>query len=146
LEGGHSLVVLDVDVTRFVDTVEDQVVAVGGLAAVIRHVIDDDYLIIGVILYEDGVEVVLYAEIGVVIVSGDHDAHGQLLLDAIKPKSTIQSHPFLHIVLYGLLLGSLIKRHVVFSEVELLGVFPAIQEGDPFLMELLALLALFIVV
>ena len=125
---------------------EDQVVAVGRLAAIIRHVVDYDYLVIGVILREDGVEIVLYAEIGIVVVSGYHDAHGQLLLDVMKPECLIQSVPFLSIVYLGPLHVLIIQRHVVLDEVELLGVGPAIQEGDPFLMELFTLLALFFVV
>jgi hypothetical protein len=79
LEGSHPLAVLYVDVVGPIDAVEGEVVAVDLPAAVVGSVVYDYYLVVRIILGEDGVEVVLDAAVGVVVVPGHHDAHRQLL-------------------------------------------------------------------
>ena len=57
---------------------EEQIVSDELVAAVVGGVVDDDCEVVCVVLGEDGVEVVLKSEFGVVVVAGDDDAHRQL--------------------------------------------------------------------
>lgn len=82
LEGSGLPRVLDEGVERLVDGVEAEVVAVELSAAVGGGVVDDDHLVAAVVLREDRVQVALNAEVRIVIVTRNHDAHRQLLINA----------------------------------------------------------------
>ena len=78
LERGLALGVADEDVSVLADVVEEQVVADDFVGAVAGGVVDDHCEVVGVVLREDGVEVVLESKLGVVVVAGHHEAHWQL--------------------------------------------------------------------
>ena len=78
LERGLALGVADVEVSVLADVVEEQVFADDFVGAVAGGVVDDHREVVGVVLREDGVEVVLEPKLGVVVVAGHHDAHWQL--------------------------------------------------------------------
>jgi hypothetical protein len=80
------------------DAVEGEVLAVELIAAVIRGVIDDDCEVVGVVLQEDGVEVELDAELGVVVVAGHHDAHRNLLIVTVQAMNTPDSLVLHHVL------------------------------------------------
>lgn len=77
--GSLLLLVVDVDVSGGRDLVELEVFPVGLIAAVVRAIVGDDRVVVGVVLREDRVQVVLYPESGVVEVARGQDAEGKLL-------------------------------------------------------------------
>ena len=79
LEGSGAPRVFDVGVELLVDGVEAEEAAVEWVAIVGGSIVHNNHPVVGVVLREDGVEVVLDAEVGVVVETGHHDAHWQLL-------------------------------------------------------------------
>ena len=53
LKSGCPLLIFDIGVTLLMDFVEVEVVAVYLVAAIIGGIVNDDYLVVGVILCED---------------------------------------------------------------------------------------------
>lgn len=83
VHSSHTLVIFDIGVILFGNTMEGEIFAVGVSTTVLGDIIEDDHFEIGVILVEDGVETVLDAESGVIVVAGREDAHGQLGCDLV---------------------------------------------------------------
>ena len=80
LKSGNSFGVLDISVALLVDCIETEEVTVDFTTAIGGSIIDYDHFVIGVILSEDGVEVVLDTEVGIVVVPRHYHTHRQLLL------------------------------------------------------------------
>jgi hypothetical protein len=79
-KGTLSLVVLDIQIPLFGDTVKIEVLSIDNIRSIIGGVIDDHCHVIGVILSEDRIEVVFNAHKGVVIVRSHHCTDRKLLL------------------------------------------------------------------
>ena len=69
LKSSLPLSVLDVDIIFLVNVVEVEPLAVDLIAVVGGGVVDEDQEVVGVVLLEDRVEVLLDAELGVVVVA-----------------------------------------------------------------------------
>lgn len=78
-EGTLSLMVLDIHVSLFWDIVKIKVLSIDDIRAIIGGIVDDNCHVVGVILGEDGIEVVFDTHQGVVIVRSQHGADGKLL-------------------------------------------------------------------
>lgn len=81
LEAIDSPNILDVGVALLVDGVEAEEIAEDFIAIVPRGIVDDHYFVVGVVLREDGIQVRLYSEPGVVVKGRNQDTHGKLFLD-----------------------------------------------------------------
>lgn len=77
-------------VMLFIDIVKIQILVVMLLAAVSRCIVDDYRKIVGIVLAEQRVEVVLYSEPSVVVVSRHHHTHRQLFNISIKMPNRVQ--------------------------------------------------------
>ena len=82
LKGSRSMRVFDVSVALFINCVKAEEVAVDFVAAVSGGIVHYHYLVVGVVLREDGVEVGLDAKIGIVVVTRHYNAHREFLLYA----------------------------------------------------------------
>jgi hypothetical protein len=141
-EGGFPLFVFDVGVAVFADLVEVEVFAVEFVGVVGGGVVDDHHEVVGVVLLEDGVQVVLDPELGVVVVPRHHHAHRQLLFELLEVPDLIEArvllglHPALLLVptgVYSVVKGGQIQtREVLFVS----------SEGNALFVELFAGLAL----
>lgn len=80
LEGSFVLRVVDVNIAAFIDVVEIQVLPVYLVTPVLGAIVDDHHEVVRVVLVEDGVEVELNPEVGVVVIAWDDEAHWQLLV------------------------------------------------------------------
>jgi hypothetical protein len=135
-EGSVPLLVLDVDVLVPADGVEVEVLAEELVAAVSGGVVDDDDEVVGVVLQEDGVQVVLQPELGVVVVAGHHHAHRDLL--AVLVQLVDAAHPVVLLLVHALLLlqVAVVVLHVVLHQPQTLEVGLLLQELDPLQLEL----------
>lgn len=141
-EGGFPLFVFDVGVAVFADLVEVEVFTVEFVGVVGGGVVDDHHEVVGVVLLEDGVQVVLDPELGVVVVPRHHHAHRQLLFELLEVPNPIEArellglHPALLLVptgVYSVVKGGQIQtREVLFVS----------SEGNALFVELSAGLAL----
>ena len=135
-EGGEPQQVFDVGVALLVDGVEGEVVAVERVAAVGGGVVDDDHPVVGVVLREDGVEVVLNAEVGVVVKDGRQNAHRQLFLYLRQLELALQPQPLPPVLLNAILQLLLAADQVVLGEEETRVAGLRVDEADPLLHEL----------
>lgn len=145
-EGGFPVFVFDVGVGVGVDLMEGEVFAVEFVGVVGGGVVDDDYKVVGIVLLEDGVEVILYSELSVVVVARHHHAHRKLLLvlaelpNLVDPLPLLRLHPFL------LFLSGLVHLVVERSQVQPWEVLLVRSERNALLLELFAELSAFVVV
>lgn len=123
-----------------VDRVKVEVVEIDVVAAIRGGVVDDNHLVVGVVLGENGVEVALDAEIGVVFIARHDDTHWQLLLQSRYTEFFFESHPFSLVVLDGHLFLLLTVHKIVFDESDALRVSLRIDKICPLHDELPSLL------
>lgn len=115
LQSCLPLCVLNVDILAPVDAVEMQILAVDLVTVVSAAVVDDDCKVVGVVLGEEGIEVVLNPKLGVVVVAGHDSAHGDLFWILIEVPAGIQLPvllliSFLHLF-ESTLINVVIKTH-----------------------------------
>ena len=118
LEGKGPPNVFDVSIALLVDGVEAEEAAEDFVAIVGGSVVDDDHLVVGVVLCEEGVEVGLDAEPCIVVVARHHDAHRQLLLQLGQLELGLESQPVPLVVLNAFLQLLLVVQNVVLGEEE----------------------------
>lgn len=139
LEGSESPRVLDVSVFVFGDGVEGEEAAVEPFAAVGGGVVDEHHLVVRVVLREDGVEVALDAEVGVVVEAGHHQAHRQLLPRRRKAELRLQPQPVPSVLLDRLPRLLLAADHVVPRQQDVRPLGLPLHEAPPLTNELLPL-------
>ena len=117
-EGREPLRVFDVSIALLIDGVEAEEAAVDFTAAISGSVVHDYHLVVGVVLCEEGVEVVLDAEVGVVVEAGHDEAHRQLLSELGQLELSIEALPFSLVVLNAFLILLLGADQIVLGEEE----------------------------
>lgn len=93
-ESRLSLLVLQVGVTIIADIIEIKVFPVDFVTVVGGGVVDYYNEVVAVVLLKDGVQVVLYPKLGVVVVTRDYDAHGQFVGVFSKIPNSVDFIPF----------------------------------------------------
>ena len=114
--------------------------AVDFVAAVSGGVVHDDHPVVGVVLREDGVQVVLNAEVGVVVKAGHQNAHRQLFLYLRQLELALQPQPLPPVLLNAILQLLLAADQVVLGEEETRVAGLRVDEAGPLLHELDSLL------
>jgi hypothetical protein len=100
----------------FTDFIKLEISTVDLSASISRSIIDDYNFVIGVVLGEDRIQVVLYSEFGIIIVSWHYNTHRQLFSDFGELKFILDSFPFVVKVILGNFCIGLIKDHVVLGQ------------------------------
>ena len=130
-QGSFPLFVLDVYIVFPVDVVEVEPLTVDLVAVVGGGVVDEDQEVVGVVLLEDRIEVVLDAELGVVVVARCYDAHRQLLRVLLEAPDLV--NPLILGCLELLLLGvpALVELIVEGDQIDALHTFLVPEELFP---------------
>ena len=132
----------NVDVSFFGNLEEIDVAPYDEVCAIIGGIIDDSYHVITVILSENGVEIVLDSELGIIVVSSNDETNRQFLLHLSIMKPFIQSVVILHHILSLQFVLIPVDAHVVFHHMDARVRDPmAVCKFDPLFVEGLALTA-----
>ena len=90
-EGSCSLVALDINIFICRNVVEVEVLSVGEVTTVIGGVVDDDSKVIGIILSENGIEVVFNTHVDIIVIGAYDKTHRYLLFVLIEMIELVES-------------------------------------------------------
>lgn len=145
-ESSLSLLVLQVGVTILADIVKIEVFPVDFVTVVSGSVVDYYNEVVTVILLEDGVQVVLYPKLGVVVVARDYYTHRQFVGVVSEIPNFVDSLPFFLLNPNLLFVSTCVYFVIETSQIKSLKVLFSCGEGDPLLMEFFSSLSTLLIV